>query len=624
MEQGLMVLISITSLVLPGMYFYFTIAILIIMVSRKNKQEKPNVMNPTYQVYYPYKKSRAVKVMVTIMVATFFCIVIPEILLFAIYAETNEMIWWPAAIALAIGIGITVLVATARFNHKVECLELDSRHLTVKYRKGENEVFPVASYESYSCEGKKRTILLHFLENGSKRYLFLNMFTPNAADVLTRSLVFAKTNGRLPVVEVLPMENAMVGDSPAFVNGDASRRATSAPSSRPAPSSQPASGPTGSAAARPSSAAQNSTAQRRAAQESIAEYQQKMAEIEADPVRYDAYLRSFLSKLSIPQRNRISSLSGQDQKIQAIKECREITGAGLKYAKELVERYLETPGVNYYLRRIFLKDVPVSEIESAMKEYDELYTEEVPLVMDYGEAAGTSWTYITVHGKSGAGATVQWWEYLNILLWMMEKTRVLFAYSEHNSMRDAIVLTPELDNPYGDSCKGIMRGYHCRLHIPEREIEWGEEVEPGFDYIRYIREKYHFDPVEMREISDVAPDPDRMAISEDTMHTPEPLQHMPDTVIPEQKSAPYSATPAGGEWKFVTSGIEGNADVFGVNIFDYEWESTGETAEVTDPSFNQKYHFPIYRVKINGKIREFASGELSPLVYGFFTRENGS
>ena len=70
MEQGLVVLISMTSLVLPGMYFYFIIAILIIMVSKKNKQEKPNVMNPTYQVYYPYKKSRAIKIMVTIMVAS--------------------------------------------------------------------------------------------------------------------------------------------------------------------------------------------------------------------------------------------------------------------------------------------------------------------------------------------------------------------------------------------------------------------------------------------------------------------------------------------------------------------------------------------------------------------------
>ncbi|MBO4688053.1 MAG: hypothetical protein J5636_06025 [Clostridiales bacterium] len=86
--------------------------------------------------------------------------------------------------------------------------------------------------------------------------------------------------------------------------------------------------------------------------------------------------------------------------------------------------------------------------------------------------------------------------------------------------------------------------------------------------------------------------------------------------MPKQEPASTS-----GKWKFITSGVEGNADVFGVNIFDYKWENTGETAEVTDPSYNRKYLFPIYRVEINGKIHEFASGEMSPLVYGFFTRE---
>lgn len=588
MEQGLVVLISMTSLVLPGMYFYFIIAILIIMVSKKNKQEKPNVMNPTYQVYYPYKKSRAIKIMVTIMVASLVCIVIPEVLVVAIYAGTKEMVWWPSAIALAIGIGITIVVARARFDHKVECLELDARNLTVKYKKGGTEAFPVSSYESYSCVGKNRTILLYFKGNGEKGNLFLNMLTSNAADVLTRSLVFTKKNGRLPVVEVLPSETGVPGEAPVFVNGDGSRPAPSVPSGKPAAApSRNAPSSAVSAPSRPSSVVQ----------ESIAEIQQKMAEIEADPVRYDAYLRSFLNKLSIPQRNRISSLAAQDQKILAIKECREITGAGLKYAKELVERYLETPGLNYYFKRIFLQNVPVSEIESAMKEYDELYTEEVPCVMEYGEAEGTSWTYITFRAKNNVSTTILWWEYLNILLWLMQKTRVLFAYAEHNSMRDAIILTPELDNPYGDSCKGIMRGYHCRLHIPEREIEWGEEVEPDFDYIRYIREEYNFDPVKMQEVSAMP-------------------QAKEEVVMPKQEPASTS-----GKWKFITSGVEGNADVFGVNIFDYKWENTGETAEVTDPSYNRKYLFPIYRVEINGKIHEFASGEMSPLVYGFFTRE---
>ena len=27
-------------------------------------------------------------------------------------------------------------------------------------------------------------------------------------------------------------------------------------------------------------------------------------------------------------------------------------------------------------------------------------------------------------------------------------------------------------------------------------------------------------------------------------------------------------------WEFVKSGIDGNCELFGVNIFDYEWETT--------------------------------------------------
>ncbi len=106
------------------------------------------------------------------------------------------------------------------------------------------------------------------------------------------------------------------------------------------------------------------------------------------------------------------------------------------------------------------------------------------------------------------------------------------------------------------------------------------------------------------------------------------MEAQENTVTPEARpsAAPASevsesAVPAGGEWKFVTSGVEGNADVFGVNIFDYKWENTGKTVMVKDPSYNQEFRFTIYRVEIKGVVHEFAAGEMSPLVYGFFTRE---
>lgn len=44
-------------------------------------------------------------------------------------------------------------------------------------------------------------------------------------------------------------------------------------------------------------------------------------------------------------------------------------------------------------------------------------------------------------------------------------------------------------------------------------------------------------------------------------------------------------------WEFVKSGIDGNCELFGVNIFDYEWETTGKRIKVKDPIYNQFHTF---------------------------------
>ena len=49
-------------------------------------------------------------------------------------------------------------------------------------------------------------------------------------------------------------------------------------------------------------------------------------------------------------------------------------------------------------------------------------------------------------------------------------------------------------------------------------------------------------------------------------------------------------------------GIDGEVELFGVNIFDYKWENTKEIAEGCD--------FPIYKVVINKKEYEFAAEEV--------------
>ena len=71
-------------------------------------------------------------------------------------------------------------------------------------------------------------------------------------------------------------------------------------------------------------------------------------------------------------------------------------------------------------------------------------------------------------------------------------------------------------------------------------------------------------------------------------------------------------------WQYETTGVEGDATLFGVNIFDYEWVRTGRRAKVKGPSYDEDYLFEIYIVTINGTEYEFASGELSNCAYGFY------
>ena len=72
------------------------------------------------------------------------------------------------------------------------------------------------------------------------------------------------------------------------------------------------------------------------------------------------------------------------------------------------------------------------------------------------------------------------------------------------------------------------------------------------------------------------------------------------------------------QWQYITSGTEGDVILFGVNIFDYEWINTGKSVSVKDPLYGQSFKFPIYRVTIDNIEYEFACGEFSNCVYGFF------
>ena len=76
-------------------------------------------------------------------------------------------------------------------------------------------------------------------------------------------------------------------------------------------------------------------------------------------------------------------------------------------------------------------------------------------------------------------------------------------------------------------------------------------------------------------------------------------------------------------WEFETSGLDGQCELFGVNIFKYRWHDCRETAAVIDPHYGTEKVFRVYEVEINGKIRRFAAGEFSNCVWGFYLEKNG-
>lgn len=76
-----------------------------------------------------------------------------------------------------------------------------------------------------------------------------------------------------------------------------------------------------------------------------------------------------------------------------------------------------------------------------------------------------------------------------------------------------------------------------------------------------------------------------------------------------------------GEWQHAVTGVDGNVTLFGVNIFEYKWESMGETIEVLDPLYQQPHTMWVYKVLIGEEDHEFAAGEFSNCVWGFYTRE---
>ena len=76
--------------------------------------------------------------------------------------------------------------------------------------------------------------------------------------------------------------------------------------------------------------------------------------------------------------------------------------------------------------------------------------------------------------------------------------------------------------------------------------------------------------------------------------------------------------PKSKSWQHVITGADGNCELFSVNIFNYEWISTGEKIKVKDPIYKQDHIAHINNVNIDGKTKTFAACEFSNCVWCFY------
>ena len=76
-------------------------------------------------------------------------------------------------------------------------------------------------------------------------------------------------------------------------------------------------------------------------------------------------------------------------------------------------------------------------------------------------------------------------------------------------------------------------------------------------------------------------------------------------------------------WQFAGSSKEGEPfEIRGVNVWEQGWQvSPGQEAHVHDPVYGQGFVFRVYTIQDGEEKVEFAAGEFSNGVWGFFTRE---
>ena len=71
--------------------------------------------------------------------------------------------------------------------------------------------------------------------------------------------------------------------------------------------------------------------------------------------------------------------------------------------------------------------------------------------------------------------------------------------------------------------------------------------------------------------------------------------------------------------KFLGSSSSGVFCVDGVDLFQYQWKTTGKCAVVLEPENKKAHTFSVYEITVKEDLFQFVAGEWKPGVWGLYS-----
>ncbi|MDO7851756.1 hypothetical protein [Hymenobacter convexus] len=72
-------------------------------------------------------------------------------------------------------------------------------------------------------------------------------------------------------------------------------------------------------------------------------------------------------------------------------------------------------------------------------------------------------------------------------------------------------------------------------------------------------------------------------------------------------------------WKYMRVILDGERhEINGLNIWEHNWQNTGQRITVQDPLYGQTYSMPIYEIEAGAICARFATTEFSNGIWGIY------